>query len=224
MRITGRQPKRSKRRSRWIHVDSTTVLWLGRAYGRRAETSFAVNAMSWAAKARQSFEKAVQLDPSNAEAVDDLFEYYLEAPGILGGGLDKAGSLIPTIAKRDQAEAYFARARVAEEKKEFGAAEAQLRRALEVCSPSGRAFSHLAKFLAKQGRYDESEKTFEKAMQMAPDSPKVLFVRAETWISTKRNTSQARELLKRYLASSNLTPDDPPRSEALKLLKKTESL
>jgi hypothetical protein len=31
---------------------------------------------------------------------------------------------------------------------------------------------------------------------------------------------QARDLLKKYLAASNLTPDDPPRWQAMNLLKK----
>src|SRR4029077_1199034 len=39
--------------------------WLGRVYGRRAETSFALNAIGWASKSRNSLEKATQLDPSN---------------------------------------------------------------------------------------------------------------------------------------------------------------
>jgi tetratricopeptide (TPR) repeat protein len=41
-------------------------LWLGRAYGRRAEMSNMFSAMSYASKARQCFEKAVELDPSNS--------------------------------------------------------------------------------------------------------------------------------------------------------------
>ncbi len=35
--------------------------------------------------------------------------------------------------------------------------------------------------------------------------------------------TEARDLLKQYLAAKNLTPDDPPRWEALRLLKKAES-
>jgi hypothetical protein len=56
---------------------------------------------------------------------------------------------------------------------------------------------------------------------MAPDSPRVLFARAETYVRIKRNPGQARTLLNEYLASPNLTPDDPPRAEAIRLLKKT---
>ena len=46
-----------------------------------------------ASKAHRYFEKAVELDPKNLEAMNDLFEYYLEAPGFLGGGFDKAQAL-----------------------------------------------------------------------------------------------------------------------------------
>src|SRR5262245_56841894 len=52
--------------------------WLGKAYGRRAETSNPFSAPMLASKARQQFEKAVQLDGRNAEAINDLFSYYLE--------------------------------------------------------------------------------------------------------------------------------------------------
>jgi len=49
--------------------ESDYHLWLGRAYGRRAETSSFLTAPGYAGKARDSFEKAVQLDPRNMEAV-----------------------------------------------------------------------------------------------------------------------------------------------------------
>ena len=80
---------------------SSIQTWLGRAYGRRAETSFALPAIGYATKARQALERAVQLDGRNMEAINDLFEYYLEAPAIMGGGYDKAKGLISLIAKND---------------------------------------------------------------------------------------------------------------------------
>src|SRR5206468_2158813 len=111
--------------------DSRLLTWLGRVYGRRAETSFAVNAISWASKSRTALERAVQLDSSNWEAVDDLFEYYIQAPGFMGGGLDRAEKLTEIVARRDPAEAAYDRARIAEARKQFGPAEQHLRRAAE---------------------------------------------------------------------------------------------
>jgi len=194
--------------------------WLGRAYGRRAETSFALNAIGWASKSRASLEKAVELDPANYEAAGDLFEFYLQAPGFMGGGLDRAEKLAAVVVHRDPAEAAYNRARIAEARKQYGPAEQYLKKAAELAPHQVGRLLDLAKFLAKQGRYEESDQTFAQAEQVAPDAPKVFFAKASTYIKTNRNVDVARDLLKKYLNASNLTPDDPPKSEAERLLRK----
>jgi len=201
-------------------ANSAYMTWLGRAYGRRAETSFALNAMGWASKSRAALEKAAELDPANWEAIDDLFEFYLQAPGFLGGGLDRAEKLADIVARRDPAEAAYDRARIAEARKQYGPAEQYLKRAAELAPHQVGRLLDLAKFFAKQGRYEESDRIFVQAEQVAPDAPKVLFAKASTYIKSNRNVDVARDLLKRYLSASNLTPDDPPKSEAQRLLRK----
>ncbi|MGA2269192.1 MAG: tetratricopeptide repeat protein [Bryobacteraceae bacterium] len=192
-------------------------LWLGRAYGRRAETSSLFTAPGHASKARQYFERAVQLNPRNLEAQSDLFEYYLEAPGFLGGGFDKAAATAAQIARINPAEGYWARAKLAEKRKEFSSAEEQLRRAIELTPHQVGRLIDLARLLAKQGRFQESDQSFAQAEAIAPNSPKVLFAKADLYIKGGRNLNVAKDLLKRYLSLA-LTPEDPPRSEAEKLL------
>jgi tetratricopeptide (TPR) repeat protein len=199
-------------------ANSDSWLWLGRAYGRRAETSSFITAPSYATKARGYFEKAVQVNPRNSEAISDLFEYYLEAPGMLGGGLDKAAELAKRIGQNDPAEYHWAQSRLAEKRKEYRTAEEQLRRAVELAPRQAGRLIDLAKFLAKNGRYQESDAAFQQARQIDPNAPKLLFAEASAYIRAGRNLDVARELLRRYLASP-LTPDDPPRSEAERLLK-----
>lgn len=197
---------------------SSYFLWLGRAYGRRAETSSFITAPGLATKARANFERAVALDPGNIPALNDLFEYYLQAPGFLGGGFDKAKALAEKIRVLDPVEYHFTQARLAEKQKEFHNAEAQLRRAVDLAPRQVGRVIDLAKFLARRGRYQESDATFQRAQIIEPQSPKLLFEQAATYIETKRNLDMARALLKRYLDAS-LTPDDPPRHEAERLLK-----
>jgi cytochrome c-type biogenesis protein CcmH/NrfG len=72
-------------------------LWLGRATGRRAERASPFTAPRLAIETRKHFERAVDLDPNNVDALSDLFEYYLSAPGFLGGGESKAAALLPRI-------------------------------------------------------------------------------------------------------------------------------
>jgi len=202
--------------------DSNSALWLARAYGRRAETSSPFTAPGYASKARTFFEKSVQLNPRNLDAINDLFEYYLEAPGFLGGGLDKAQSLVPRISQINEGEGYWAQAKLAEKRKQFSTAEDHLRRAIQAAPQQVGRFVDLARFLAKQGRYQEADESITLAEKVAPDSPKLMYAKADLYIKAGRNLQVARDLLKRYM-NSRLTPDDPPRSEAAKLLKQVGS-
>jgi len=200
---------------------STIQMWLGRAWGRRAELASPLSAFGYAKKARVAFENAVRLDPRNAEAASDLFEFYIDAPGMVGGGAEKARALIPAIAAADPSQALFAQTRIDEASHQYDSAEARLRRAIELAPRELGHVLDLARYLARAGRYSESEVSFNQAEKLAPGSPRILFARAETYIATKRNTAEARDLLHRYLAA-NLTPEDPSRSEALRLLRKVE--
>jgi len=197
--------------------DSYIWLWLGRAHGRRAETSNLFVASSYASKARQAFEKSVALDPSNKEALNDLFSFYLEAPGFLGGGFDKAQALVARIGALDPAEAEYALAQLAEKKQQFDRAEEHLKRAVELAPRQVGRVIDLARFFARHGRLTDAERALEQAERIAPGSPKVLFARAELYVQTRRNPQEARRLIEQYMQSP-LTPDDPPREEARKLL------
>lgn len=197
-------------------------MWLGRAYGRRAETSSFLTAPGLASKARQNFEKAFQLNPRNLEAAGDLFEYYLEAPSFMGGGLDKARDLAEKTRDLDPAEYHYRLARIAEKRKQDKDAEEQLRRAMDLAPRQVGRMLDLARFLARRGKHQESDALFEQAEKLEPESPKVMFERAKAYVESKRNLDKARELLVRYL-NSPLTPDDPPRQEAERLLRQART-
>ena len=102
----GEYHKASQALEKAVALDANNSMahtWLGRSYGRRAETGFPLAAPALAGKARDAFEKAANLDPTNGEGINDLFEYYLDAPALLGGGIDKARGLVPQITKNDAA-------------------------------------------------------------------------------------------------------------------------
>lgn len=190
----------------------TVHLWLGRAWGRRAESSNPLMAPRYATRARDNFEKAVALDPKSVDAMSDLFEYYLQAPGFLGGGKEKAAAMAKKIAAADAAQGHLAEAMLAEDRKDWAAAEKEFRLAAEAAPGNAGRLVDLAKFLVRRGRHGESDEVFGKA-----NSAAALYERAAAYVEARRNPDQARALLKRYLESA-LTPDDPPRAQAEKLL------
>jgi tetratricopeptide (TPR) repeat protein len=193
-------------------------LWLGRSFGRMAEASSFFTALGHARRCREALERAVALDGKNVEAMSDLVAYYLEAPGFLGGSLGKAERLAPRIAALDAAEGQYVQARIAEQRKDFSGAEAHLRRAVEMAPRQIDRWIDLAKFFARRGDVQQSEQALAKAAEVAPETPKLLFARAELYIQLERNL-EARMLLQRYLQMP-LTPEDPPRREADRLLVK----
>jgi Flp pilus assembly protein TadD len=199
--------------------DSDSELWLGRAWGRRAETGGWLMAGVHASRARQCFERAVALDPHNREAKNDLFDFYLNAPGFLGGGMEKAEAIAKSIAKERPPESEFEEAQLADRRKDYAAAEAHLRRAMELAPSEAGRIVDLARYVAKRGRLSESDQLFERARKLAPNKPTVAFAEARVDIENQRNLEQARGLLQGYL-HANLTPDDPPRQEAEKLLRR----
>jgi Flp pilus assembly protein TadD len=144
----------------------------------------------------------------------------MQAPGFLGGGFDKAAKMAEKIARRDPAEGSAAKARLAEERKDYSTAEALLRRALELAPKQPRRLLDLAVFLSRRGRYEESDATFHEARKFAPQEPRGLFREASTYIHENRKLDEARDLLKQYLAATNVSPEDPSKREALALLRK----
>lgn len=75
-------------------------------------------AMSGAGKVRDSFLKAVELDPKNYSARMSLLSFYLQAPGIAGGGKDKAQAFVTDTAKvnKDAAALLLARIEISDDK------------------------------------------------------------------------------------------------------------
>ncbi|HLH45069.1 MAG TPA: tetratricopeptide repeat protein [Bryobacteraceae bacterium] len=198
---------------------SDFYVWLGRSYGRRAETAGPFTAPGLASHARKMFEKAVELDIRNREATGDLLDYYLGAPGFLGGGLNKAEDLAQKVVAVDPPEGHYLLAQVEDKRKHYESAEQHLRQALALAPRQVNRITDLAKYLAKRGQMEESDQLFAQAADLAPRDPEVMYYRAETYIDARRHLDDARQLLRQYLASP-LTPNDPPRSSAEALLKK----
>lgn len=94
-----------------VQLDPTNAgyhLWLGRAYGHQARRASAGEQFFLARKVRRHLEKAVVLDPDDIAARRDLMQYYLQAPGLLGGSVAKAQKQAEEIAKRDASQGLLA--------------------------------------------------------------------------------------------------------------------
>src|SRR2546423_10889620 len=150
---------------RAVALDSTNSsyqLWLGRAYGQKADHSSFVTAAALAPKVRVAFEKAVQLDPQNVEARCDLSELYIEAPPLMGGGSDKGVDPADVLAQHDPAAAHWLRARIAEHRKQMDVAETEYKKAIDADRDPAERLFDLASFYRRVGRFSEMEETINR--------------------------------------------------------------
>lgn len=130
---------------------------LAEVLGVTAQHAGMFQQMMLARRFRKEVDTARELDPRDVQAERDLLEFYLLAPGILGGDVKKAEESAQRIAALDRAEGYLAEARIAEYRKDLQTAELMFRRAAELRPPSYKALMALASFyLAPEHRDDEA--------------------------------------------------------------------
>jgi tetratricopeptide (TPR) repeat protein len=189
--------------------NSSYHLWLGRVYGEKADSSSFITAASLAGKVRIQFETAVKLAPENVDARRDLGEFYVEAPGIVGGGRDKAEAQAQALAGLDSAKAHWLNGRIAEKKKDLATAETEYRAAIEASHGSSLTWFDLALFYRHQQRWDDMEDAIRHAVSAQVDRPEIIMESGEVLLRSGRNFAAAVQYLRRYLALGSKSEEAP---------------
>ena len=190
---------------------ATNHLWLGRALGEKADKATFLAAYNLAKRAHAEFERAVSLDPHDGEALTDLGEFYTSAPGVVGGGIDKAQALIPSLEKADPARAHILLARIAENRKDYGSAEREFKLATTGEHPAF-GWMTLGSFYRKHERWDDMEAAVEsgyRAAQHDRHAGVALYNGASILAHSKRNLALAVKMLEEYLLDYPRTEEGP---------------
>lgn len=129
--------------------------------------------MSVARRMRQEADIALKLDPKNLDANEDLLEFYLEAPGIVGGGKDKARDLAARAIQTDPGLGYYLQAQVAQHEKRWTEAERLLKQVLQTDAKHYQARAQLADLYLNENppQLPQAEEQARQAMKL--DSQRV---------------------------------------------------
>ena len=204
---------------------STYHYWLGLAIGRRAEgmTGFGrFRAMGLVKKVKAQFERALQLDGSNIDAMEALQTFHFRAPGVVGGNKAETRKIADRIRQLDEARGAIAWARCYEHDKDFRNAAAQYALARKLAPDDIGYLAEHAAFLSRRRQHEASDKLFNTAFERDPDHPLLWVVAAKAWIEAKRSSlyPRARKLLERYLEEAKSAPAGDTPSQVRKLMKK----
>lgn len=187
-------------------------LWLGRACGERASRVFFTTAISLARRVVREFETARDLSPKDAAIRFDLLEFYLQAPGIVGGGKDKAAAEAQTIAGINPLKGFTARAAIFRRDKKWAQAKAELTQATVEYPKNSDGFKDLADYLLDRQDYEGALNNGRKALALNGKSKRAQFIVAVAEIKLGKELDQAATALQE-LSAISLKDEDPPLEE-----------
>jgi tetratricopeptide (TPR) repeat protein len=173
--------------------------WLGEAYGEKASHASMFSAYPLARKTQKEFETAVQLDEKNYSAAQDLVEYDCTAPGVVGGGEDKAQPIIARLLTLDPAQGHYAAGNCRAQKKDFPAADAEFSKALASKPKSADLIYDIAGYYLEHDQPEKLHAVAEAGEAAAPADPRAKFYRAAAMIQANEKLPAAETLLRDYL-------------------------
>ena len=102
----------------------------GGALGMKAKESNKFKALGMIGEVKESFEKAIELNPKHIEARWALVMIYIQLPGIVGGSETKAIKYSNELLKLSPVDGYLSRGQIEEHFKRYSAAEQQYKKAI----------------------------------------------------------------------------------------------
>lgn len=183
--------------------------WLGRAYGSQAQHANKFKLPFLARKARTAWETALAIDPDNLDVRDDLIQYYMQAPGVLGGSKEKARDMAAEIKKRNAYRGSIAVANLCAANKDTVCIERELQDIATSYPDSAAVYASLAAFYANQKQYDKAFAVLDQRLRARPNELTTLFSVGRTVSLSGQQLERGEQALKTYLAAP--TPDRGPR-------------
>lgn len=145
------------------------VWMLGNAYGAKARTANIFSQLSLAGKTKDAFALAVELDPNELRYRQSLMGYYIAAPGIAGGSMDKAREQADAILRISPYDGHIALGQIAARDKNISTAEQEYKKAIASDAKRFRAYHLLGYLYLGEKRIDEAIAQFQKYVEVAPE-------------------------------------------------------
>ena len=197
---------------------------VGGVYCDKAQQANVLTKLSWAGKCRGVFERARALEPGNLTVHTSLVRYYLQAPGVAGGGVEKAEAEAARMAGIDPVAGEISRGLIARSRKQPAEAERHYRTAAALDASGRRGDVELSSFLAGEKRWHEARGVFESRLTRSADDTFAAYMLARVLQSQGADLARAIELFDRYLASPPVEGGPTPADAWFRKAQALESL
>jgi tetratricopeptide (TPR) repeat protein len=173
--------------------------WLGVAYGQHTSRASKLRQAMTAKRIKSEFETAVRLDPANVNARMGLVQFYVIAPGILGGDADKAQQQVNEIARLSPYRGHLATAYIAERRERYADAEREYLAAQALQPDSLEAAYQLAYMYHRTKQYDKAFAMLDRFLAKYPKDPSLHYAYGRTAALSGTNLDRGEQALRYYL-------------------------
>lgn len=185
--------------------------WYAQACMGRINEVGAMKKMGLAKKARKACERAVEIDPAYLDAREWLAGYYLNAPGIAGGSMDKAKQQAEAIKNISPFDGHRAFAQIYRREENYELMEKEIHAALAL-RPENEEMQYLLGYLYVDTEdYERAFAQFEGMIKNDPEDWTAYYQVGRTGAISGQNLDRAEECMKRYLEAD---ADNPSKSAA----------
>ena len=183
-------------------------LWLGNSLGDQAQHANKLKLPFLARRVKSEFEKAVELDPTSIEGRHGLIQFYSQAPGVMGGSLDKAKEQAREIEKVNPMHGHFEMAQLLEFKdKDLVGAEREYTAAVNALPDSTFGYNQIGAFYRRQKKYAEGVAVYERLLKARPDAITARLNIAYNLALSGQNLDRGEREVQQWLATP---PKDAP--------------
>ncbi|MCE2936971.1 MAG: tetratricopeptide repeat protein [Cyclobacteriaceae bacterium] len=184
--------------------------WLGDTYGTIAQNANMVRQGMLAPKMKKAWEQAVALDPKAIDPRLSLIQYYLQAPGFMGGSTEKAVEVANQLVKIKPAEGHRQLGNIYARDKKTAEAEKEYQTMMKA-DPA--YMSVLATYYANQQQHDKAFALLDDWLKNNPNDMSMIYLYGRTAAVSGHRLDAGEQNLKKYLAYTP-KPNEPSHAGA----------
>ncbi|MBM3420776.1 MAG: hypothetical protein FJY11_06550, partial [Bacteroidetes bacterium] len=142
--------------------------------GQQASGASTLKQASIATRIKSHMESAARLDPKDINSRTMLIQFYVRAPKMMGGDIDKARKTADEISKINSAEGYRAHATIDQAEEKWAEAERNFQRAMNLAPDSLKHYTTLASFYQSRSNPEQAFSVYDRAMAKFPANRNLL--------------------------------------------------
>jgi tetratricopeptide (TPR) repeat protein len=174
-------------------------LWLGHAYTRQLASANFIRKGIIGRRIGPQYDKAVELDSTSIPAAEARVDFYLEAPGMVGGGVDKARAEAARLTKINAYYGGFAGAKIHEKAKAWDQADTEYRNLIRAFPDSARPVIMLATLLQNQERFAEAFEVIDARLARFPNDTVVIYQLGRAAALSGKELTRGEAALRKFL-------------------------